>query len=77
MTTNKNENSKECKCHYCTSTDQCNICKGTGLIKTNMKLCNTCNGIKCIFCNSSGYEKQPYEPCDTCDSSGRIPKVLK
>ena len=51
---------------------QCTKCKGVGLIKYDIKLCETCNGIKCIYCNSTGLEKMPWDLCDKCHGDGEI-----
>lgn len=59
--------------------NQCKICIGVGLVKKEIIICDICDGIKCMFCNSSGYAQQPYEPCEACDGSGTqiIPKKIK
>ena len=51
---------------------QCSKCKGIGLIKYDLKLCERCNGTKCIFCNSTGLEKMPWDLCDVCHGDGEI-----
>ena len=51
---------------------QCEKCKGIGLIKYDLKLCETCNGQKCIFCNSTGLEKMPWDICSKCYGDGEI-----
>ena len=49
---------------------QCTKCKGTGFIKYDIKICETCNGIKCIICNSTGLEKMGWDLCDKCYGDG-------
>jgi DnaJ-class molecular chaperone len=49
---------------------QCKICLGVGLVKKEVIICSVCDGIKCMYCNSSGYEQYPYEPCTSCDGLG-------
>ena len=51
---------------------QCKKCKGSGFIKYELKYCETCNGIKCIMCNSTGLEKMPWDLCDICYGDGEI-----
>ena len=57
---------------------QCKICFGVGLVKKEVIICSVCDGIKCMYCNSSGYEQLPYEPCEICDGSGtQIAQIIK
>lgn len=49
---------------------QCTKCEGTGFLKYDIKLCETCNGIKCIMCNSTGLEKMGWDLCDHCCGDG-------
>ena len=53
---------------------QCLNCKGSGLIKTKIQVCQKCNGKKCIQCgiNQSGYNSFGYEECNHCYGSGVI-----
>lgn len=51
---------------------QCGKCKGTGFLKYEMKICEVCNGIKCMFCNSTGLERMPWDLCDLCYGDGSI-----
>jgi DnaJ-class molecular chaperone len=51
---------------------QCTICLGVGLIKSEPKICERCDGIKCISCNSTGLEVMPYTECSLCDGLGTI-----
>ena len=53
---------------------QCVVCVGVGLVKKDIIVCDTCNGIKCMYCNSSGLKQHPYEPCEVCDGSGEVVK---
>jgi RecJ-like exonuclease len=48
----------------------CSKCLGVGLIKTVYKVCDVCDGIKCISCNSTGLEILPYIECSNCDGLG-------
>lgn len=60
------------------SKKQCPICKGTGFMKYEMIFCPVCEGIKCMFCNSTGLEKMPWDLCEHCYGDGEIeikPKV--
>ena len=56
----------------CKSKKRCEKCKGCGFIKYTPITCKTCNGIKCIMCNSSGLEKMPWDLCDICYGDGTI-----
>jgi DnaJ-class molecular chaperone len=53
---------------------QCKVCIGVGLIKTDPKICDMCDGIKCMSCNSTGLEIMPYTECSVCDGLGTILK---
>ena len=55
-------------------TKQCLICSGNGLIKTGVKICQKCNGNKCIRCgiNQSGYDSFGYDECNHCYGSGVV-----
>ena len=55
-----------------TKKEQCGVCSGYGLVKAAIKTCQKCNGIKCMYCNSTGFESQPYERCETCYGDGEI-----
>ena len=35
-------------------------------------ICKTCNGIKCIMCNSTGLERMPWDLCDNCYGDGEV-----
>lgn len=48
----------------------CKKCKGTGFLKYEKKICQMCDGKKCINCNSTGYEKMPWDLCDDCQGDG-------
>ena len=54
---------------------QCSECKGFGLVKKEVTICNECKGNKCMYCKESGYKTQPYEPCEKCWGSGEIEKI--
>ena len=49
---------------------QCTKCKGTGFLKYDPIVCSTCDGIKCIMCNSTGLERMPWDLCDKCYGDG-------
>ena len=51
---------------------QCFTCKGYGLVKKKTEICGHCNGIKCIYCNSSGYKTMPYDTCNVCYGDGEV-----
>jgi len=55
-----------------TKRQQCSICKGVGLVKYDVILCKYCDGIKCMYCNSTGYYKMPWDLCETCYGDGEI-----
>jgi DnaJ-class molecular chaperone len=55
---------------------QCTTCKGTGFIKYEPKVCVVCKGIKCMSCNSIGYDKMPWDLCNKCDGDGEIKKPI-
>ena len=55
-----------------TTRKQCSNCKGVGLVKYDMVICKYCNGIKCMFCNSTGLYKMPWDRCETCYGDGEI-----
>jgi len=54
---------------------QCKVCLGVGLIKTVPKICEMCDGIKCMSCNSTGLEVMPYTECSVCDGLGTILEI--
>ena len=54
------------------SKNQCHYCKGFGLIKYEPVYCRHCNGKKCMYCNSSGFEKMPWDRCEKCFGSGTV-----
>ena len=51
---------------------QCLICSGTGFLKYTPIICKICNGIKCMFCNSTGLERMPWDLCYNCYGDGEI-----
>ncbi len=51
---------------------RCEKCVGSGFIKMIPIICNICDGIKCIQCNSKGITIMPYDLCERCDSSGEV-----
>ena len=51
---------------------QCRNCKGFGLVKYEPIYCKECNGKKCIYCNSSGFKRMPWDRCEECFGSGTI-----
>ena len=55
----------------------CKSCLGSGYIRQQEEICNTCKGRKCIYCKSTGYSKELYTTCYYCDGSGIIGKVIK
>ena len=54
-------NSKYIKCYKCC---------GSGLVKTEYKVCPNCNGKKCIECNETGYLSQFWGECPRCIGYG-------
>ena len=51
---------------------QCPVCIGTGFVKYTPIVCKTCDGIKCMFCNSTGLERMPWDLCSNCYGDGEI-----
>ena len=51
---------------------QCVSCKGYGLVKYEPLYCKYCDGKKCMYCNSSGFQKMPWDRCETCQGTGEI-----
>lgn len=51
---------------------QCPDCNGYGMVKTDHKTCDICEGVKCMQCNSTGLEVLPYSDCQRCDRTGEI-----
>ena len=51
---------------------QCKTCIGCGFVKTDSIICDVCNGLKCMACNSLGLIQLPWSECPTCYSSGEI-----
>ena len=51
---------------------QCKTCVGCGFVKTTSIICNTCDGIKCMACNSLGLTRLPWSECHICYGSGEI-----
>ena len=58
--------------YYNKTKKQCHYCNGYGVIKTNVEICEGCNGNKCIRCNSTGLSIMPYSDCTSCDRTGEI-----
>jgi DnaJ-class molecular chaperone len=53
---------------------QCAPCQGIGLVKSEIELCDNCQGKKCMFCAESGYKSQPWILCQKCYGDGEIIK---
>jgi|LakMenEpi03Aug12_release.lakeMendotaPanAssembly.Ray.scaffolds.fasta_scaffold3931723_1 hypothetical protein len=51
---------------------QCTDCNGYGMVKTDVEICEGCNGKKCMRCNSTGLSVMPYSDCIRCDRTGEI-----
>lgn len=51
---------------------QCTDCNGYGMVKTDVEICEGCNGNKCMRCNSTGLSVMPYSDCSRCDRTGQI-----
>ena len=51
---------------------QCVTCNGYGMVKTEIEICNTCDGLKCVMCNSTGFSVLPYSDCGVCYRAGEI-----
>ena len=51
---------------------QCPVCTGYGLVKKSIIICEKCDGIKCMYCNSTGLQQQPYERCENCYGDGEV-----
>ena len=49
---------------------RCKKCIGSGFIKYEIKICEMCNGIKCMYCRQMGLEKMPWDLCDECYGDG-------
>ncbi len=65
----------ESRNNNCSQTEkriQCATCKGIGWVKKEIEICQHCNGIKCMYCNASGYTTMPYDTCDTCYGEGEV-----
>ena len=43
---------------------QCSYCLGSGYVKQKSEICDSCNGIKCIYCKSTGFKKLDYGKAD-------------
>ncbi len=51
--------------------EKCTKCKGSGLMKTDMIICEACEGRKCSKClNESGLIRYPLSECDLCFGLG-------
>ena len=50
---------------------QCELCKGSGLLKSKLVLCKFCNGKKCYHCKGTGYRQYGYTECEKCAGNGR------
>jgi hypothetical protein len=50
----------------------CEVCKGVGLIKYDIIVCDICEGKKCIKCNSRGLLRMPYDECYKCYGDGYV-----
>ena len=51
---------------------QCKTCTGCGFVKTTSIICDMCDGIKCMYCNSLGLSQLPWSECNICYGSGEI-----
>lgn len=51
---------------------KCSICLGTGFEKYDPVICNVCDGIKCMMCNSSGLLVMPWDTCHECYGCGEV-----
>lgn len=53
---------------------QCQTCKGYGLVKTDVKLCQFCRGAKCADCpvGESGYASTGWDECTKCYGAGEL-----
>ena len=51
---------------------RCSRCSGSGYVKQKSEICDSCNGIKCIYCKSTGFKKQLYCTCYKCFGAGDI-----
>ena len=50
---------------------RCDNCKGVGLIKLDVVMCNACAD---MICKSNSTIKTPWEECGKCDGAGEIPQ---
>ena len=48
---------------------RCDNCKGVGLIKPDVVMCNACAD---MICKSNSTIKTPWEECSKCDGAGEI-----
>ena len=51
---------------------RCQICEGVGLVKSEVVLCDNCDGHKCMYCGESGYKSQPWTRCEVCYGDGEL-----
>lgn len=53
---------------------QCQTCNGYGLVKTEVKLCSSCQGKKCADCpiGQSGFESTGWDECTKCYGAGEL-----
>lgn len=54
------------------SITKCTTCGGSGFVKTDAIICDSCNGNKCMNCNSLGLTRLPWSECPICYGSGEI-----
>lgn len=56
--------------------EQCSVCKGSGFVKYETKLCDACREIKCVGCNISDCERtRLWVLCDHCAGDGEVVKT--
>ena len=58
------------------SITKCTTCGGSGFVKTDAIICDSCKGNKCMNCNSLGLTRLPWSECPICYGSGEIRRSM-
>ena len=58
--------------------EQCSVCKGSGFVKYETRLCDACREIKCVGCNISDCERtRLWVLCEHCAGDGEVEAIIK
>ncbi len=57
--------------YYFDTSNQCEICKGAGLVKNINMICDLCHGTRCKHFTEKHVDYAPYEFCHNCGGDGK------